>query len=124
MPTDVYRPRADVPRMPAAYKIEGDSNTVYTRIRTRPVLSACTHVGEVMLALPVCDKCQPNSCWVWQSITSAMLSDPSFPPHTQHRSVAHRRQLILIQQRRRKLPKVAGIIKRIASICSYQSRMA
>lgn len=37
MPTDVYRPRADAPRMPAAYKIEGDSNTVQTRIRTRPV---------------------------------------------------------------------------------------
>lgn len=41
-------------------------------------------------ALPLCDRCQPRSSRVWQSITSASVAQLSRPVHTLHRSVDQR----------------------------------
>src|SRR3546814_2492655 len=43
-----------------------------------------------VVALPLRDRCQPNSSRVWQSITSASVAHPSRPAQMQHRSVDHR----------------------------------
>ena len=46
--------------------------------------------AAAVVARPVRDSCQPSSCRVWQSITSASVSQPSRPPQIRHRSVAQR----------------------------------
>lgn len=64
-------------------------------VGTRPkglnqLIRVCSNAATAVLALPLRDRCQSSNSWVWQSITSARLSQSSRPPQTQHKSVDQR----------------------------------
>src|SRR3546814_12527905 len=86
--SDVCSSDLEVKTRPVSDRSKNDAGT-------RPnvphrAITACASALLAVVALPLRDRCQPNSSRVWQSITSASVAHPSRPAQMQHRSVDHR----------------------------------
>ncbi|MCY1380125.1 hypothetical protein D9M69_679150 [compost metagenome] len=53
-------------------------------------IRACSSADSAVFDFPLRDRCQPSSSRLWQSITKAIVVQPSRPAQTRHISVAQR----------------------------------